>query len=101
MPAANPPEFRRRAIALARAGHQSIARIAADLGIGASSSPHCAASPSTAPTTPPTGRLTPTLSPGEESAVCVTVEIPLMPKCIDAKTATGQFVIDRGLYVDG
>ncbi len=36
MPAAKPPEFRRRAIALARAGDQSIARIAADLGIAES-----------------------------------------------------------------
>ena len=33
MPPAKPPEFRRRAIALARAGDQSIAKIAADLGI--------------------------------------------------------------------
>ncbi len=37
MPAAKPPEFRRRAIALARAGDQSIAKIAADLGIAESS----------------------------------------------------------------
>src|SRR3954470_12383843 len=36
MPAAKPPEFRRRAVALARAGDQSIARIAADLGIAES-----------------------------------------------------------------
>ncbi len=36
MPAAKPPEFRRRAIALARAGDQSIAKIAADLGIAES-----------------------------------------------------------------
>ena len=36
MPPAKPPEFRRRAIALARAGDQSIARIAADLGIAES-----------------------------------------------------------------
>jgi transposase len=36
MPAAKPPEFRRRAVALARAGDQSIAKIAADLGIAGS-----------------------------------------------------------------
>ncbi len=36
MPPAKPPEFRRRAIALARAGDQSIARTAADLGIAES-----------------------------------------------------------------
>ncbi len=36
MPAAKPPEFRRRAVALARAGDQSIAKIAADLGIAES-----------------------------------------------------------------
>ena len=36
MPAAKPPEFRRRAIALARAGDQPIAKIAADLGIAES-----------------------------------------------------------------
>src|SRR4051812_11437315 len=36
MPGAKPPEFRRRAVALARAGDQSIARIAADLGIAES-----------------------------------------------------------------
>jgi transposase len=36
MPAAKPPEFRRRAVALARAGDQSIARIAADLDIAES-----------------------------------------------------------------
>jgi transposase len=36
MPTAKPPEFRRRAIALARAGDQSIGRIAADLGIAES-----------------------------------------------------------------
>ena len=36
MPAAKTPEFRRRAVALARAGDQPIARIAADLGIAES-----------------------------------------------------------------
>jgi transposase len=36
MPAAKPPEFRRRAIALARAGDQPIAKIASDLGIAES-----------------------------------------------------------------
>jgi transposase-like protein len=36
MPAAKPPEFRRRAVALARAGDRSIAKIAADLGIAES-----------------------------------------------------------------
>jgi transposase-like protein len=36
MPPAKPPEFRRRAIALARAGDQPIAKIAADLGIAES-----------------------------------------------------------------
>jgi transposase-like protein len=36
MPPGKPPEFRRRAIALARAGDQSIAKIAADLGIAES-----------------------------------------------------------------
>jgi transposase len=36
MPPAKPPEFRRRAIALARSGDRSIARIAADLGIAES-----------------------------------------------------------------
>jgi transposase len=36
MPPAKPPEFRRRAIALARAGDQSMDRIVADLGIAES-----------------------------------------------------------------
>ena len=36
MPAAEPPEFHRRAVALARAGDQPIAKIAADLGIAES-----------------------------------------------------------------
>jgi len=36
MPAAKPPEFRRRAVALARAGDQPVAKIAVDLGISES-----------------------------------------------------------------
>jgi len=36
MPAAKPPEFRRRAVELARRREQSIAKIAADLGIAES-----------------------------------------------------------------
>lgn len=36
MPAAKPPEFRRRAVDLARAGDQPIAKIASDLGISES-----------------------------------------------------------------
>jgi putative transposase len=36
MPAAKPPEFRRRAVDLARAGDQSVAKIASDLGISES-----------------------------------------------------------------
>jgi transposase-like protein len=36
MPAAKPPEFRRRAVELARRGDQSIAQIARDLGIAES-----------------------------------------------------------------
>jgi transposase len=36
MPAARPPEFRRRAVELARRREQSIAKIADDLGISAS-----------------------------------------------------------------
>jgi transposase len=36
MPAAKPPEFRRRAVALARQGEQPVARIAKDLGISES-----------------------------------------------------------------
>jgi transposase-like protein len=36
MPVAKPPEFRRRAVALARAGDQPIAKIASDLGIAES-----------------------------------------------------------------
>jgi len=49
------------------------------------------------------GGYTPTLSPGEEFSVCVTVtvRIPLMPEFIEANTATGQFVVERDRYVDG
>ena len=36
MPAAKPLEFRRRAVALARAGDQPVAKIASDLGIAES-----------------------------------------------------------------
>lgn len=36
MPAAKPSEFRRRAVELARAGDQPVARIASDLGISES-----------------------------------------------------------------
>ena len=36
MPAANPPEFRRRAVELARAKDKPVAQIAADLGIAES-----------------------------------------------------------------
>ncbi|MCW2616057.1 MAG: transposase family protein [Frankiales bacterium] len=36
MPAAKPPEFRRRAVELARAGDQPVAKIASDLGISES-----------------------------------------------------------------
>ena len=44
----------------------------------------------------------PTLMPGEEFSVCVTVtvRIPLLPEFIDANTATGQFVVERDRYVD-
>ena len=40
---------------------------------------------------PDGGGYTPTLTPGEEFSVCVTVtvRIPLLPEFIDAKTATG------------
>jgi len=46
---------------------------------------------------------TPTLTPGEEFSVCVTVtvRIPLLPEFVDANTATGQFVVERDRYVDG
>ncbi|HEY0117676.1 MAG TPA: transposase [Cellulomonas sp.] len=36
MPAAKPPEFRRRAVDLARSGQQPVARVASDLGISES-----------------------------------------------------------------
>ncbi|MBN9374974.1 MAG: transposase [Cellulomonas sp.] len=36
MPAAKPPEFRRRAVDLVRSGQQPVARIASDLGISES-----------------------------------------------------------------
>lgn len=36
MPAAKPPEFRRRAVELARSGQQSVVQIAKDLGISES-----------------------------------------------------------------
>jgi hypothetical protein len=46
---------------------------------------------------------TPTLTPGEEFSVCVTVtvRIPFLPEFIDANTATGQFLVERDRYVDG
>ena len=49
------------------------------------------------------GSYTPTLAPGEEFSVCVTVtvRIPLLPGFIDANTATGQFIVHRDRYVDG
>ena len=49
------------------------------------------------------GGYAPTLAPGEEFSVCVTVtvRIPLLPEFIDANTATGQFVVERDRYVDG
>ncbi|HEX2074269.1 MAG TPA: hypothetical protein VHF92_10825 [Geodermatophilus sp.] len=49
------------------------------------------------------GRYAPTLTPGEEFSVCVTVtvRIPLMPEFVDANTATGQFVVERDRYIDG
>jgi hypothetical protein len=48
------------------------------------------------------GGYTPTLTPGEEFAVCVTitVRIPLLPQFIDANTATGQFIVERDRYID-
>jgi hypothetical protein len=48
------------------------------------------------------GSYLPTLTPGEEFSVCVTVtvRIPLMPEFIDANTATGQFVVERDRYID-
>ena len=49
------------------------------------------------------GGYTPTLTPGEEFSVCVTVtvRIPLLPEFIEANTATGQFVVERDRYGDG
>ncbi|MGY2127453.1 hypothetical protein [Blastococcus sp. SYSU DS0617] len=49
------------------------------------------------------GTYTPTLTPGEEFSVCVTVtvRIPLLPEFVEANTATGQFVVERDRYVDG
>jgi Flp pilus assembly protein TadG len=49
------------------------------------------------------GSYTPTLTPGEEFSVCVTVtvRVPLLPEFIDANTATGRFVVERDRYVDG
>jgi hypothetical protein len=49
------------------------------------------------------GGYTPTLAPGEEFSVCVTVtvRIPFLPEFVDANTATGQFVVERDRYVDG
>ena len=49
------------------------------------------------------GGYTPSLAPGEEFSVCVTVtvRIPFLPEFIDANTATGQFVVERDRYVDG
>ena len=45
----------------------------------------------------------PTLAPGEEFSVCVTVtvRIPFLPEFVDANTATGQFVVERDRYADG
>ncbi|HEY4569964.1 MAG TPA: hypothetical protein VIH10_10880 [Kribbella sp.] len=49
------------------------------------------------------GGYAPTLTPGEEFSVCVTVtvRIPLLPEFIDANTATGRFVVERDRYIDG
>jgi Flp pilus assembly protein TadG len=49
------------------------------------------------------GGYAPTLAPGEEFSVCVTVtvRIPFLPGFVDANTATGQFVVERDRYVDG
>ncbi|WP_164700639.1 hypothetical protein [Modestobacter sp. KNN46-3] len=49
------------------------------------------------------GGYAPSLVPGEEFSVCVTVtvRIPLLPEFIDANTATGQFLVERDRYVDG
>ena len=49
------------------------------------------------------GGYSPTLTPGEEFSVCVTVtvRIPFLPEFVDANTATGRFVVERDRYVDG
>ena len=49
------------------------------------------------------GSYQPSLAPGEEFSVCVTVtvRVPLLPEFIDANTATGQFVVERDRYTDG
>jgi len=49
------------------------------------------------------GGYAPSLTPGEEFTVCVTVivRVPLLPQFIDSNTATGQFVVERDRYVDG
>ncbi len=49
------------------------------------------------------GSYTPTLTPGEEFSVCVTVtvRVPLLPEFVDSNTATGQIVVERDRYVDG
>jgi hypothetical protein len=49
------------------------------------------------------GGYTPTLAPGEEFSVCVTVtvRIPMLPEFIESNTATGQFVVERDRYIDG
>jgi hypothetical protein len=49
------------------------------------------------------GTYTPSLTPGEEFSVCVTVtvRIPMLPEFVDANTATGQFVVERDRYIDG
>ncbi len=48
------------------------------------------------------GGYAPTLMPGEEFSVCVTVtvRIPLLPEFVDANTATGQFLVERDRNVD-
>ena len=48
------------------------------------------------------GGYSPTLAPGEEFSVCVTVtvRIPFLPEFVDANTATGQFVVERDRYID-
>jgi hypothetical protein len=48
------------------------------------------------------GSWSPTLTPGEEFPVCVTVtvRIRLLPEFVDSNTATGLFVVERDRYVD-